>query len=130
MLITKREKQNILYWSLDSLVTLWRQRLLSIKGTFIKTYFDCLLDKQQRLSFHAYPPCRRPRVYDLIRIDVDTMDAKSINSYSYFVTFIDDNSKKIWAFCFEIQRLGIGCSNTYMQVLKEKQVSCWNVLGH
>jgi len=72
--------------------------LLSIKGTSLETCFDCLFGKQHRVFFHTYPPHRRPHVLNLIHTDVCTMSDKSISGCSYFVTFIDDHSRKVWAF--------------------------------
>jgi len=80
------------------LATLSRQGLLFVKGTSLETCSDFLFGKQHRVSFRTYLPHRRPHVLDLIHTDVYTMGDKSISGCSYFVTFIDDHSRKVWDF--------------------------------
>nr|KYP41711.1 Retrovirus-related Pol polyprotein from transposon TNT 1-94 [Cajanus cajan] len=50
------------------------------------------------ISFRTCHPRRRPHILDLVHTDVCTMDAKTLSGYTYFVTFIDDHSRKVWAF--------------------------------
>ena len=83
------------------LPTLSRHGLLFIKGTSLETCSDCLFAKKHRVSFRIYPPHKRPHVLDLIHTDVCTISDKSISGCSYFVTFIDDHSRKVWAFVFK-----------------------------
>ena len=60
----------------------------------LKTYDHCLFGKAHRVAFHTNPPSRRPNVIDLIHTYVCTMKTRTIGGALYFVTFIDDHSRK------------------------------------
>ena len=64
----------------------------------LKTYDHCLVGKAHRVAFHIYPLSRRPTVIDLMHIDVFTMQTRTVGGALYFVTFIDDHSRKVWGF--------------------------------
>ena len=64
----------------------------------LKTCDNCLVGKTYRVAFHTYPPSRRPNVIDLIHTDVCTMQTRIVGGALYFVTFIDDHSRKVWGF--------------------------------
>ena len=75
--------------------------LPGIKGTNLDTCVDCIMGKQHRVSFHSYLPSRKSNILDLIHTDVCMMSTKSMGGASYFVTFIDDHSRKVWAFALK-----------------------------
>ncbi|KAM0004298.1 putative RNA-directed DNA polymerase [Helianthus debilis subsp. tardiflorus] len=94
---------------------LWHRRLahMSEKGMFIllkknalpdlhdvhlKKCSHCLAGKQKRVSFKSHPPHRRDNILDLIHSDVcGPMKTRTLGGCLYFVTFIDDHSRKVWA---------------------------------
>ena len=47
-----------------------KQFLPNLHGMPLKTCDRCLVEKARRISFHTYPPSRRPNVIDLIHTDV------------------------------------------------------------
>ena len=60
----------------------------------LKTCDYCLFGKQHRVYFHT-PSTRKPTVLDLVYSDVcGPIDVKSLSGNKYFVTFIDDFSRK------------------------------------
>ena len=69
-----------------------------VTGMNMKSRVDCLAGKQHRVAFHTRPPSRRKNVLDLVHTDVCSMDVRSHSGAQYFVTFIDDYSRKVWAF--------------------------------
>ena len=69
--------------------------------TPLKTCDHCLVRKMHRVTFHTHPPTRRSNVLDLIHTDVCTMQTRTLGSTLYFVTFIDDHSRKFWAFALK-----------------------------
>ena len=69
-----------------------------MKVTSLKTCTHCFAGKQHKVSFHNTGPHRRQNILDLVHTDVCMMDSKSLGGASYFVTFIDDHSRKVWAF--------------------------------
>ena len=69
--------------------------------TPLKTCDYCLVGKMHKVSFHTHPPTRRPNVIDLIDTNVCTMQTRTLCGALYFVTFIDDHSRKVWAFALK-----------------------------
>ncbi|CAJ2628405.1 unnamed protein product [Trifolium pratense] len=84
--------------SQKGLSILAKKNLLPVKGTPLKTCTHCFSGKQHRVSFRSSGPHRRQNILDLIHTDVCMMDSKSLGGALYFVTFIDDHSRKVWAF--------------------------------
>jgi len=64
----------------------------------LKKCADCLAGKQNRVSFKRFPPSRRQNVLDLVHSDVCGPFKKSLGGARYFVTFIDDHSRKTWVY--------------------------------
>ena len=72
-----------------------KKHSLPVKGTTLNTCTHCFVGKHARVSFHNSGPHRRSHVLDLVHTDVCTMDTKTLGGASYFVTFIDDYSRKM-----------------------------------
>ena len=72
--------------------------LPEVKGIHLERCVDCLAGKQNRVVFHSRSPMRRERALELVHTDVCYVDAPSHRGGQYFVTFIDDYSRKLWAF--------------------------------
>ena len=100
----------------ESMVELWHKRLahMSEKGLTVlakknllsgmktaplKKCTHCLAGKQNRISFQSSPPSRKSNVLDMVYSDVcGPMKTRSLGGSLYFVTFIDDHSRKLWAY--------------------------------
>ncbi|GJZ46052.1 putative RNA-directed DNA polymerase [Tanacetum coccineum] len=100
----------------DDMTELWHKRLghISEKGMSIlskksvlygvhdinlKKCFHCLAGKQTRLAFKSRSPFRMENILDLVHFDVcGPMKTKTLGRCSYFVTFIDDHSRKVWVY--------------------------------
>ena len=82
---------------LDILV---RKNMLSgVKGMSLQPCEHCLAGKQVRASFKSSPPHRSSHILDLVHSDVcGPVSTKSIGGSVYFVTFIDDHSRKVWVY--------------------------------
>ena len=66
------------------------------KGTSLNPCDFCLFGKQHRVSFNI-PFTRKPNVLDLVYFDVcGPIDVETSGGNKYFVTFIDDASRKVW----------------------------------
>ena len=72
--------------------------LKGMKSVHLKKCTDCLAGKQHRVAFKGLPPLKKPQLLDLVHSDVCKMSVRSIGGAKYFVTFIDDFSRKVWAF--------------------------------
>ena len=68
------------------------------KGTSLNPCDFCLFGKQHEVSFNiSYT--RKPNVLDLVYSDVcGPIDVETLGSNKYFVTFIDDASRKGFMF--------------------------------
>ena len=74
-----------------------KELLLHIKGKSLKPCIDYLAGKQHKVPFHKkVQPTRRKYILDLVHSDVCSMIEKSLGGAFYFVTFIDDHSRKVW----------------------------------
>ena len=57
-----------------------------------------LAGNQHRAAFHTHPPSRRKNTLDFVHTDVCSMDVRSLGGAQYFVTFLGDHSRRVWAF--------------------------------
>ncbi|GJV58461.1 putative RNA-directed DNA polymerase [Tanacetum coccineum] len=65
----------------------------------LKKCSHCLAGKQTRLAFKSRSPFRMENILDLVHFDVcGPMKTKTLGGCSYFVTFIDDHSRKVWVY--------------------------------
>jgi transposase InsO family protein len=78
-----------------------KQLLPNIKGTSLMPCTHCLVGKQRRISFHKSPQSRKTNILDLVHTDVCTMNTKTLGGALYYVTFIDDHFRKMWAFALK-----------------------------
>ena len=70
-----------------------------LKGQALESCTHCLAGKQHRVSFvRPDQPRRRKSILDLVHTDVCSMTERSLGGAQYFVTFIDDHSRKVWVY--------------------------------
>ena len=79
-------------------ILLKKSFLPDVVGINLKSCVDCLVAKQHRVAFHTRSPSKRKNTLDLVQTYVYSMDLRSLGGTQYFVTFIDDHSRKVWAF--------------------------------
>ena len=72
-----------------------RKKLLPVKGTSLLPCTDCLFGKQSRVAFRRFLSCKKPGILDLVHIDVYTMQSNTLGGALYYVTLIDDHSRKV-----------------------------------
>ena len=77
------------------LQVLSKKKLLPIKGTSLLPCTHCLFGKQNRVAFCRFPSHRKPDILDLVHIDVYTMQSNTLGGALYYVTLIDDHSRKV-----------------------------------
>ena len=73
-----------------------RKLLPEVKKVHLDKCADCLAKKQNMPAFRPRPPMSRKNDLKLEHMDVCQVDAKSHAGAQYFVTFIDDYSRKLW----------------------------------
>ena len=75
--------------------TLARRRFLpNFIDISVKTFVYCLTWKTHRLALKNFSLFRKSSILDLIHIDVCMMQNRSIKGVLYFITFIDNCSRK------------------------------------
>ena len=80
--------------------------LPGIEGTTLETCDDCLAGKQYRISFKRPSHSTKSNVLDIVYSDLcGRMKVKTLSGALYFLTFIDDHSRKVWAYAFRSKNL-------------------------
>ena len=69
-----------------------------MQGTSLKSYDHCLVGKTHRVASYTNLSSRRSDVINLVHTDICTMQTRTLGGAIYFVNFIDDHSRKVWAF--------------------------------
>ena len=104
------------------LQVLARKKLLPVKGTSLLTCTHCMSGKQSRVAFHRFPSCRKLDILDLVHTDVCTMQSNTLGGTLYYVTFIDDHLRKVWAYALKSKDQVLDVFKVF-QVKVERQTS-------
>ena len=97
-----------------------KKNALPIDVFGLKTCESCLMDKQARVSFQNLSSKRRTDALDLVHGDACSMNDKTLNGCSYFVTFIDDHSQKVWVYALKMK-------DQVLDILKQFHISAERV---
>jgi len=83
--------------------------LPGLKEAKLENCAHCLAGKQHRVSFKSHPPSRKPEVLELMHSDLcGSMRTKNFGGGLYFVTFIDDHSRKLWVYVLKTKDQVLG----------------------
>ena len=82
------------------LMILARKNLLpEMKGEALEKCTHCFAGKQNRVSFTHSASSRKSGILDLVHSDIcGPMKTRTLGGSLYFVTFIDDHSRKLWVY--------------------------------
>ncbi|KAL0554322.1 hypothetical protein IC582_008241 [Cucumis melo] len=76
-----------------------KNHLLDLKSAPLKWFAHYLTGKQTSVTFKSSQHSRKPNVLELVHFNVcSPMKTKSLWGASYFVTFTNDHSRKIWVY--------------------------------
>jgi len=91
--------QRLGHMSEKGLSTLVKKELITfVKGIAPDPCNHCLFGKQHRVSF-SYSSTRRSELLSLVHSDVcGPLEVESLGGNKYFLTFIDDASRKVWVY--------------------------------
>ena len=67
-----------------------------VKNVQLEKCTDCLAGKQNKTAFRSRPPMRRKAPLELVHTNVCQVDTKSHAGSQYFVTFLNDHSRRLW----------------------------------
>ncbi|KAG7553078.1 Zinc finger CCHC-type superfamily [Arabidopsis thaliana x Arabidopsis arenosa] len=105
-----------------------KEAIPRISGLHLEKCAHCLRGKQHMVSFKSSVPSRKPKVLDLVHSDVcGPMKTKSLGGASYFVTFIDDHSRKLWVFTMRTKDQVLGYFKQFVALVERqtgKKLKC------
>lgn len=135
LVVAKGEKLSKLYWTKALVVgdmvnamntdasNLWHRRLShisekglkcltkrevlpSLKNVEMEKCSHCMAGKQTRVSFKKHPPSKKSELLELVHSDIcGPLKVKSFSGALYFLTFIDDCSRKLWVYTLKTKAL-------------------------
>ena len=90
------------------------------KGTLLDPCDYCLLGKKNRVSF-SRKSTKKSEILELLYYDVcGPIEVESLGGYKYFVTFIDDASRKTWVYLLNQKTMYSRTFDSFMLWWKEK----------
>jgi hypothetical protein len=78
-------------------------------------------------TFKRNPISKKSGLLDLVHTDLCSMRDKTIAGALYFVTFVDDNSRKLWAYSLKINDQVLNVFKQWIVGVKretEKKLKC------
>ncbi|KAL4582349.1 hypothetical protein LXL04_006896 [Taraxacum kok-saghyz] len=92
------------HMSVKGLTTLEKKKYISIaKDVALDPCEYCIFGKQHRVSFSS-TRTKRSELLSLVHSDVcEPIEVESLGGCRYFVTFIEDASQKVWAYCIGLK---------------------------
>jgi len=147
LIVAKGERNSKLYWTkalvskdsgnaMDMDASLWHRRLSHIsekgmnclakkdvlpglKSAELEKCSHCMVGKQIRVSFKN---SKKSELLELVHYDVcGPLKVKSFTGALYFVTFIDDCSRKLWVYALKTKDQVLENSNNFMFWLRDSQ---------
>lgn len=110
------------------MAVLVKKNLLSgISSVQLKSCTYCLVGKQHRVVFKSQPPHKKSELLDLVHSDVCKMSVMSIGGAKYFVTFIDDSSRKVWVYPLKSKNQVLSTFKQFQASVEretEKKIKC------
>ncbi|RDX72209.1 hypothetical protein CR513_48336, partial [Mucuna pruriens] len=92
-----------------------------LKNAKLEKCSHCMAGKQAKVSFKKHSPSRKSELLELVHSDVCVpLKVKSFSGALYFVTFIDDCSRKLWVYVLKTKDQVLEKFKQF-QVLIEKQ---------
>jgi len=73
-----------------------------LKSAEFERYSHCMVGKQTIVSFKKHLTLRKSELLQFVHFDsCGPLKVKSFNGALYFVTFVDDYSKKLWVYALQ-----------------------------
>ena len=91
-------------------VMLSKDKLLGLKSVDLDFCEDCVYEKQKRVSFSVVRKTPKAEKLELVHTDVwGKAPVPSLGGSLYFVTFIDDSSRKVWVYFLKYESDVLRC---------------------
>ncbi|CAL1392755.1 unnamed protein product [Linum trigynum] len=103
--------------------------IVGLDHVHLKKCVDCLAGKQNRVAFKSSIPSRAKNVLDLVHSDLCEPDVnvKSLGGARYFVTFIDDHSRKTWVYTLKTKDQALDVFKQFLALVERetgKKLKC------
>ncbi|CAL1354730.1 unnamed protein product [Linum trigynum] len=103
--------------------------IVGLDHVHLKKCVDCLVGKQNRVAFKSSIPSRAKNVLDLVHSELCEPDVnvKSLGGARYFVTFIDDHSRKTWVYTLKTKDWALDVFKQFLALLERetgKKLKC------
>ncbi|CAL1399907.1 unnamed protein product [Linum trigynum] len=103
--------------------------IVGLDQVHLKKCVDCLAGKQNRVAFKSSIPSRAKNVLDLVHSDLCEPDVnvKSLGGARYFVTFIDDHSRKTWVYTLKTKDQALDVFKQFLALVERetgKKLKC------
>ena len=109
------------HMSEKGLSVLSKEAIPGISGLHLQKCVHCFAGKQHRVSFKSSVPSRKPEILDLVHSDVcGPMKTRSLGGALYFVTFIDDHSRKLWVFTMKTKDQVLGYFKHFVALVERQ----------
>ena len=78
-------------------------KLGDLKSIDIGLCEDCIMGKQKKVTFSKAARSSKPSKLELVHTDVwGLAPVRSLSGSLYYVTFIDDSTRKVWVYFLKI----------------------------
>src|SRR5262249_5342997 len=76
-----------------------KKSLPKLKDISLQPYSDCLVRKQHKVEFKSKPASQKANVLHLVHSNIcGPIKEKTLGGSLYFITFIDNCSRKVWVY--------------------------------
>ncbi|RDX79127.1 hypothetical protein CR513_40483, partial [Mucuna pruriens] len=100
-----------------------KDMLPGLKNIELEKCSHCMVGKQIRISFRKHPPLRKSELLELVHSDVcGPLKVKTFSGALYFITFIDDYFRKLWAYVLKTKDPSVG--EALVERQSSKKVKC------
>ena len=98
-----------------------KDALSGLKNAELEKCSHCMAGKQRRLSFKKHQPSRKSDFLELVHFDIcGPLKVRPFSGAIYFITFIDDHSRKLWTYALKIKNQALEKFKQF-QALVERQ---------
>jgi len=109
-----------------------KKNLLSgLKEAKLENYAHCFAGKQHKVSFKSHPPSRKSELLELVHSDLcGPMRTKTFGGGLYFVTLIDDYSRKLWVYVLKTKDQVLGVFKQFQASVERdtgKKLKCVHI---
>ena len=90
---------------------------------------NCLINKQPRTSFSSYTMSKASDILHIVYLDVcGPFDVPSLGGNRYFVSFVDDLSRKLWLYLIKAKSEVFNIFKRFKALVEKQSRKCIKIL--